>query len=182
MDLENSELVVDRKRWIRHTYMEWQSIFPFWSVFMIKGALASLEKKNLFLIEQHGKQQYDRTNWYAFANNTVAELLESESPAELESTEQTPDVHAQERYSLVIKRMKGLKFFPLKKQQQDELLEASQAYPLEMIIQVLEITTDKCLYAWKYAYKVLITSVTVRIAKRKISERVCSRMGGNRGS
>ena len=52
-----------------------------------------------------------------------------------------------------------LQDFLLKKQHCEELMKVCQSYSVEQIVTALEQTASKCIYAWKYAYKVLMTSV-----------------------
>ena len=72
--------------------------------------------------------------------------------------EVTEDI--QQKFKSINERLKELKFFPLKRKQHEQLIEVCKTYSLEQIISALEQTAARCIYAWKYAYKVLLTSVT----------------------
>ena len=78
MRLQTSNTVMDGKRWFQHTYVEWQEIFPFWSVSTIKKIFSSLQKKGIIIVEQHGKRRYDRTNWYTICEDTLQDFAPTE--------------------------------------------------------------------------------------------------------
>lgn len=61
---EPSSTIMEGRRWVRSTYREWQTLFPFWSTTTIKRTFKSLQRQGLVLVEQHGNQCYDQTNWY----------------------------------------------------------------------------------------------------------------------
>lgn len=167
--VQKSNTILGGNRWIKHTYDDWQKVFPFWSISTIKRALVSLQEKGYILVEQHGRQNYDRTNWYTVVEDqlpvaltevgTVNEVSTAAREDDQQQIDENMSNDVQEKYTSVKKRMKELRFFPLKKQQKAELIDVCRSYPVEKIISALEKTAAKCIYAWKYAYKVLITNV-----------------------
>ena len=176
VELQKRSTILDGKRWFQQTYVEWQEVFPFWSASTIKRIFLSLQKQGLVLIEQHGKHRYDRTNWYAICEeklqplvpnkeeiiNDVIEIDQVETMASAEEIKDNDNglpAEIQENFVTIKERLKELQFFPLKKEQSEELIEVCRTYSLKQIIGALEITAAKSIYAWKYAYKVLITAV-----------------------
>lgn len=186
--------------WIERTYEDWQEDFPFWSITTIKRIFASLKKQGLILIEQHGKHCYDRTNWYALSKygtdifptqkltankqgvmtdkrdaTTDKSCLTTSKPKntpQASSEINTPQmkVETQEKMALVQKHLKKLHFFPLRSSQKEELAYACKTFPLKEILQALETTAERAIFAWKYAYKVLLTQQppALTTTKRKI--------------
>ncbi len=165
--VQKGSTILDGKQWLQKTYEEWQNIFPFWSISTIKRIFSSLQKKGMVLIEQHGKHQYNRTNWYAISEDALQIILLDEDVSEIEKAPTEEENHSDnqitdaihQKYISVKKRLKELRFFPLKKQHCEELMKVCQSYSVEQIVTALEQTASKCIYAWKYAYKVLMTSV-----------------------
>lgn len=160
-------VLMEGVRWVAITYNEWQEIFPFWSTSTIKRIFASLEKMGLIKIEQHGKHRYDRTNWYCICEHTKKEIDSSsvKQKIELEQTKNSTSKKSQpmspeleNKYQKVTKRLHELCFFPLRADQQKELQEALLSYPLQEILAAIEETAARSIFAWKYAYKVLITN------------------------
>ncbi|WP_062107405.1 hypothetical protein [Bacillus niameyensis] len=162
-------ILMDGVHWVAITYNEWQEIFPFWSTSTIKRIFTSLEKMGLIKIEQHGKHRYDRTNWYCICEHTKKEIRSSskKQKVELEQTKNSTSKRAQpmspeleNKYQKVKRRLKELCFFPLKADQKKELQEAIVTYPLQQILVAIEETAARSIFAWKYAYKVLVTNQT----------------------
>ncbi len=63
-----------------------------------------------------------------------------------------------------------MKFFPLHLSQKEELTHACKTFSLEQILQAIEATAERAIFAWKYAYKILLTnqkSIPTKL-KRKI--------------
>lgn len=166
--VKQSHTLMDGKRWVRHTYEDWLKVFPFWSKTTIKRILQSLQKQGYILIEQYGKHSYDRANWYAIAKGEHATNKEDKTSTDAQNqTTEALNSEVQEKYILVEKRLKELQFYPLKDQQKEELANICHSYSAAQIITALEETASKGIYAWKYAYKVLITSTNNRPAKRR---------------
>ncbi len=186
--------------WVERTYGVWQEDFPFWSITTIKRIFVSLKKQGLILIEQHGKHRYDRTNWYALSKNgtdifptqkltankqgvmtdkrdatTNKSYLTVSKPKNTFQTSSeinTPQmkVEIQEKMALIQKYLKKLHFFPLRSSQKEELAYACKTFSHKEILQTLETTAERSIFAWKYAYKVLLTQQTSvpTTTKRKI--------------
>ena len=65
----------DGRWWVYNTIEEWQrDSFPFWSTPTIKRILSSLKAQGLVIVEQFGKDDYDRTNWYTIDYDKVNSL------------------------------------------------------------------------------------------------------------
>ena len=120
--VQKGSTILDGKQWLQKTYEEWQNIFPFWSISTIKRIFSSLQKKGIVLIEQHGKHQYNRTNWYAISEDALQIILLDEDVSEIEKAPTEEENHSDnqitdaihQKYISVKKRLKELRFFPLK--------------------------------------------------------------------
>ncbi|MBS4198117.1 hypothetical protein KHA93_00395 [Bacillus sp. FJAT-49732] len=168
--IDDNGILLDGERWVSMTYEQWQEIFPFWSTTTIKRIFTSLHKMGFIKIEQHGKHRYDRTNWYCICNTKKKEFFlknekNLENIAELSThtetshtNEQSLSPETEQKYKDIENRLNELNFFPLKEDQKKELKEACQSFPLSQIMAAIEHTAKKSIYAWKYAYKVLITN------------------------
>lgn len=191
--IQQKGIPLNGKVWIECTYEKWQEVFPFWSISTIKRTFSSLKKQGLILMEQHGKHRYDRTNWYAFTNEGMRHFSERETTTNVENShwekrEEQQDVverdgnsttkiethtHIKEengihdKISIIQKQLKNLRFYPLRTSQKEELAHACRTFPLEQIIEALTVTAERAIFAWKYAYKVLLTNKKTA-PKRKI--------------
>lgn len=86
--LLTSNLHKDGKRWVCHTYKEWQSHLPFLSESMIKRAIKSLEGKGLLLSKNYNRLKMDKTKWYTIDYEKLAELEDSSQDSMESTTEQ----------------------------------------------------------------------------------------------
>ena len=64
----------DGRCWVYNSLAEWHEQFPFWSTDTISRALISLKKQGLIVVEQFGKSDWDRTNWYAIDYDALNSL------------------------------------------------------------------------------------------------------------
>ncbi|MBP1913988.1 hypothetical protein [Lederbergia galactosidilytica] len=140
--------------WMERTYEEWREDFPFWSIATIKRIFTSLKKQGLILIEQHGKHRYDRTNWYALAQEGDQAFIQDNTS----NAQPQQENGLEEKMTSVQKQLQKLRFFPLRDTQKKELAHACRHFPLEQISQALEVTAERAIFAWKYAYKVLLSN------------------------
>ena len=58
------------KTWTYNSYKAFRELFPYLSESQIKRALASLVKRGAILKNNFNKKRYDRTNWYALADES----------------------------------------------------------------------------------------------------------------
>lgn len=142
--------------WIERTYREWQEDFPFWSIATIKRIFSSLKKQGLIVMEQHGKHRYDRTNWYALSDEGRHYFGQEKIVEEETQVGETGNI--QDKITIVEKQLKKLRFFPLQTSQKSELAHVCKTFSLEQISQALEATAERAIFAWKYAYKILLTN------------------------
>lgn len=155
--IEQNGVYLEDNRWISMTYPDWQAqFFPFWSISTIKRLFTTLEEKKLIKIEQHGKHRYDRTNWYGLSYEGKTLLYPNGYSKTNTSDNVSPEI--KEKYHTVIEKLKKSNFYPLKESQQNELIEACETYSLSEIIDAIEQTAARSIYAWKYAYKILLTN------------------------
>lgn len=166
--VEKAGAPLNGRMWIERTYETWQEDFPFWSIATIKRTFSSLKKQGLIRIEQHGKHRYDRTNWYALSEEGDHCFAQEKKIKEKPQIDEAEDV--QEKITIVEKQLKKLNFFPLHLSQKEELTHACKTFSLEQILQAIEATAERAIFAWKYAYKILLTnqkSIPTKL-KRKI--------------
>ncbi|MCJ8008143.1 hypothetical protein ACFFF5_10935 [Lederbergia wuyishanensis] len=168
--IHENGILMDGDCWVSLTYEQWQEIFPFWSTSTIKRIFTSLQKMGFIKIEQHGKHRYDRTNWYCICSSknkgfilkstkNLENIAEQSTQSETNPTnKQNLSPEEEQKYKEIEKRLNELHFFPLKEYQKKELIEACQSFSLSQIMDAIQQTEEKSIYAWKYAYKVLITN------------------------
>ncbi|MBO0995021.1 hypothetical protein [Bacillus sp. SD088] len=105
-------------------------------------------------------------------NKTLATTSKLKNTFQASSEINTPQmkVETQEKIALIQKHLKRLHFFPLRSSQKEELAYACKTFSLKEILQALETTAERAIFAWKYAYKVLLTQQTSvpTTTKRKI--------------
>lgn len=166
--VEKEGTPLNGREWVERTYEEWQEDFPFWSIATIKRIFSSLKKQGLIVMEQHGKHHYDRTNWYA-PSDEGRHYFGQEKIVE-EETQVGETGNIQDKITIVEKQLKKLRFFPLQTSQKSELAHACKTFSIEQISQALEATAERAIFAWKYAYKILLTNqkATSTKPKRKI--------------
>jgi hypothetical protein len=58
------------RTWTYNSYKAFGELFPYLSESQIKRALASLVKQGAILKDNFNKKRYDRTNWYALADES----------------------------------------------------------------------------------------------------------------
>lgn len=61
----------DGKYWTYNTSKAFVEFFPFWNEQKIKRILISLKEQKVIITGNYNKSSYDRTNWYAFADDTM---------------------------------------------------------------------------------------------------------------
>lgn len=61
----------DGHYWTWNSVRAWQELFPFWTVKQVRGALASLIKQGVLIPGNYNKKKYDRTIWYALADESA---------------------------------------------------------------------------------------------------------------
>ncbi|KRG09357.1 hypothetical protein ACA29_23025 [Lederbergia galactosidilytica] len=124
-----------------------------------------MKKQGLILTEQHGKHHYDRTNWYALSDEG-GHCFAQEKITE-EDTQVRDTGNIQDKITIVEKQLKKLRFFPLQTSQRKELAHACKTFSLAQISQALEATAERAIFAWKYAYKILLTNQNASPTKLK---------------
>ncbi|GIN74228.1 hypothetical protein J14TS2_47030 [Bacillus sp. J14TS2] len=166
--VEKEGTPLDGRVWIERTYEEWQEDFSFWSIATIKRTFASLKRQGLIQMEQHGKHRYDRTNWYTLSEKGCQCFVQEKTAEEKPETDEAEDI--QEKVTIVEKQLKKLDFFPLHVSQIEELTHACKTFSLKQILQAIEATAERAIFAWKYAYKILLTNQKANTteSKRKI--------------
>lgn len=78
-----SKHVINGKRWVYNTYLDWQKQLPFWSVSTIKRTIHSLERQGYLISGNWNKVILDQTKWYTIDYVKLAELEESPSEQRL---------------------------------------------------------------------------------------------------
>lgn len=63
----------DGRTWTYNSYEAWQKHFPFFSVPKIRRVLASLEKQGVIVTACYNAKRYDKTKWYALAEESSKE-------------------------------------------------------------------------------------------------------------
>ena len=58
----------DGHYWTFNSIRAYSELFPFWNEMKIKRILTSLVEKGVLIKGNYNKLPYDRTNWYAFAD------------------------------------------------------------------------------------------------------------------
>ena len=64
----------DGRTWTYNTLEAFGELFPFWSVKQIRRILDSLLEQRVLVKGNHNARAYDRTCWYALANEALLEL------------------------------------------------------------------------------------------------------------
>jgi hypothetical protein len=87
----------DGRTWTYNTLEAFRELFPFWSVKQIRRILDSLLEQRVLVKGNHNARAYDRTSWYALADESLLELLpgticpngQMEKPKRAEGSAQT---------------------------------------------------------------------------------------------
>ena len=61
----------DGRTWTYNSTKAFIDLFPFWKEYQIRRVLDSLIKQGIIIIGNYNKNAYDRTLWYAFANEEI---------------------------------------------------------------------------------------------------------------
>ena len=64
----NGEHFYDGHYWTYNSIKAFQELFPFWTVQNIRTALNHLKQRGVIILGNYNKSSYDRTCWYAFAD------------------------------------------------------------------------------------------------------------------
>lgn len=64
----NNKNFFDNHYWTYNSIPAFCKLFPFWSIQNIKTILNNLKEKGVIIVGNYNKSKYDRTNWYAFAD------------------------------------------------------------------------------------------------------------------
>jgi hypothetical protein len=71
------------RTWTYNSYKAFKALFPYLSESQIKRALASLVKQGAILKNNFNKKRYDRTNWYAVADESELPIVRGKRSAEV---------------------------------------------------------------------------------------------------
>jgi hypothetical protein len=71
------------RTWTYNSYKAFGAVFPYLSESQIKRALTRLAKHGAILKDNFNKMPYDRTNWYALADESELPIAISKGPAQL---------------------------------------------------------------------------------------------------
>ena len=63
------------RTWTYNSYKGFSDLFPYLSASQIKRALTKLAKKEAILKDNFNKMPYDRTNWYALADESQLPIV-----------------------------------------------------------------------------------------------------------
>lgn len=64
----NNKNYYDNHYWTYNSLTALTELFPFWSIQNIKTILNNLKEKGVIIVGNYNKNKYDKTNWYAFAD------------------------------------------------------------------------------------------------------------------
>ena len=64
----------DGRTWSYNTLEAFSQLFPFWTVNQIRRIIASLTKQGVIIKGSYNQRAYDRTCWYALADESLLEL------------------------------------------------------------------------------------------------------------
>lgn len=153
--IEKRGTLIEGERWVDITYANWQTLFPFWSISTIKRIVSSLKTTGFIEVKQLRKTQYDRTNWYRLTKKAKEMLLVyDEKEPFMEELDNAP-MEIKEKCHQVYEYLRKKSFYPLKKDQWNELKEVCEKFSLTQIYAAIEQTVARSVYAWKYVYKIL---------------------------
>jgi hypothetical protein len=62
--LTSSKYMIEGRKWIYHTYEEWQLQMPFWSESTIKRLISSLEKQGFLISANWNPLKINKIKWY----------------------------------------------------------------------------------------------------------------------
>jgi hypothetical protein len=81
---------IDGKTWTFNSVEKWKILLPFFSSQQIRDALSKLREAGILVVSNHNEKAYDRTLWYAFADENKW----------IGSTEQMDSVHGTDQLGL----------------------------------------------------------------------------------
>lgn len=64
----NGRHFIDGHYWMYNSNKAFQELFPFWSAKTIRTTLDHLRERGVLIVGNHNQSSYDRTLWYAFAD------------------------------------------------------------------------------------------------------------------
>lgn len=67
----------DGHYWTYNSSEAFTELFPFWNAQKIKRILLSLKEQNVIITGNYNKSPFDRTNWYAFTDETMLKEVKS---------------------------------------------------------------------------------------------------------
>ena len=82
----NGKHLYNGKTWTYNSYKAFSDVFPYLSQWQIKRALANLVKQGAILKDNFNKMAYDRTNWYAMADESELPIATSNARTRSSST------------------------------------------------------------------------------------------------
>ena len=95
---ENERNFFDGRTWTYNSVRALKSLFPFWSDYQMRRVLESLIKQGVIVKGNYNKNPYDRTMWYALADEEKLILryqnfhLREPKNGVLETNEPIPDI------------------------------------------------------------------------------------------
>lgn len=70
-NIANNKNYFDGKHWTYNSKRAFLEIFPFWTEQTLKTTIKHLVERGVLVIGNYNKNPYDRTNWYAFVDETM---------------------------------------------------------------------------------------------------------------
>ena len=79
----------DGRTWTYNTLEAFRELFPFWSVKQIRRILDSLLEQRVLVKADHNARAYDRTCWYALADEVTPRAAQAHLPKRANGKAQT---------------------------------------------------------------------------------------------